>query len=62
MEATGSNGEVIPPDNVELQIHVYRIHTNTVTNLSVDVLIEAGEQPAARILELPAEQLDGIWD
>ena len=65
VEAVGSNEELLALDNVELQIHTYKIRTETgsaVSYLHNDEVSGVDEQPAARILELPADQLDGSWD
>lgn len=64
VEAVGSNEELLALANVELQIHTYKIRTGTGSTVSYLNIDESNvdEQPAARILELPADQLDGSWD
>lgn len=65
VEAVGSNEELLALANVELQIHTYKIQTgagSAVSYLHTDEVDNADEQPAARVLELPADQLDGSWD
>ncbi|KAF8426417.1 P-loop containing nucleoside triphosphate hydrolase protein [Tirmania nivea] len=62
VEAVGSNEELLALANVELQIHTYKIRTGTGSIVSYLHTDDVDEQPAARILELPADQLDGSWD
>ncbi|KAF8449865.1 P-loop containing nucleoside triphosphate hydrolase protein [Terfezia claveryi] len=64
VEAVGSNEELLALANVELQIHTYKIRTGTGSTVSYLNIDESNvdEQSAARILELPADQLDGSWD
>lgn len=62
VEAIGSSEEMISLDSVELQLHAYKIHPAVELNLSADEFTDAEDQPTAKILELPAEELDGVWD
>lgn len=65
VEAVGSNEELLALANVELQIHTYKIRAgagSAVAYLHTHEVGNVDEQPAARILELPADQLDGCWD
>lgn len=66
VEAVGSNEELLALADVDLQIHTYKIRTgpgSTIPYLhTTDEVGNVDEQPAARILELPADQLDGSWD
>lgn len=65
MEAVGSTEEILALEKVELQVHAYKLQaeaTSTAAHLSTDGAFDVDEQSAARILELPADQLDGTWD
>ena len=64
VEAVGSSEELLALANVELQIHTYTIRTGTSSAVSYLHTDDGNvdEQPAARVLELPTDQLDGSWD
>ncbi|OLL23724.1 Pachytene checkpoint protein 2 [Neolecta irregularis DAH-3] len=59
VEVSGSLEEVLQLDQVELEIHIYKF--SKIVNHS-EYLEDEDDTPAANIINLPSEILEGIWE
>lgn len=64
VEATGSIAETLHVEEVELAIHTYKLRsTDTVSSSpETEEIVDQYEHPTARVLELPSNSLDGLWE
>jgi len=65
VEATGSTDKILYLEKVELDINAYKLHLRTsqpASQLSEESTVESEERPSARVMELPARDLDGLWE
>ena len=65
VEATGSTDKILYLEKVELDINAYKLHLRTpqpASQLSEESTAEGEEHPSARVMELPAKALDGLWE
>ena len=65
VEATGSTDKILYLEKVELDINAYKLHLRTsppASQLSEESSTENEEHPSARVMELPARGLDGLWE
>jgi hypothetical protein len=65
VEATGSADRILYLESVQLDIHAYKLHMSAppVSQVSDEsTSAEHEDHPSARIMELPAKALDGLWE
>lgn len=61
VEVSGSNKEILYLDEVDLDVHIYRLNHNVpLVNSFDDQDLEDG--PMAIVTELPSLSLEGLWD
>jgi hypothetical protein len=63
-EIVGSTEDTVSLDEVRLELHVYTLHSETRLAVLCNKNEEdnTGDSPSCRIVKLPSETLDGVWD
>ncbi|KAL7274092.1 hypothetical protein RUND412_003013 [Rhizina undulata] len=64
VEANGSTADILRLDQVELDIHTYKLHIEaSFPDSQIDeAATDQEDHPTARTMELPSRSLDGLWE